>query len=146
MACMQKSKYRRDKPKYDDMDNLARDAAEAKAAGLSYGQWKAMQDKPVVIVKKNDEIPDGWKVCEHCGKLYKQNKYGNKKQKYCEIGCQKEAQKIRNKDKRKEYHRKYMETKRAAEREAKQAEERKANAEIMKRWEENRKKVANGSC
>ena len=45
MACMQKSLYRKEKAKKKEMDNLAKDAAAAKAAGMSYGQWKAMQEE-----------------------------------------------------------------------------------------------------
>lgn len=117
MACMQKSKYRRDKPKYDDMDNLARDAALAKDAGMSYGQWKAMYPNTKVdelkIKPVKKEVEPGWKVCPHCGKKFKPNKFASTRQTYCEIGCQKEAQKARDKDKMREYYREYMAKKRA---------------------------------
>lgn len=50
--------------KKKEMDNLAKDAAAALAAGMSYGKWKAMQD-PVKIEEPNpDEIPEGYKICE----------------------------------------------------------------------------------
>lgn len=117
MACMQKSKYRRDKTTYEEMYNLARDAAEAKAAGMSYGQWKAMQDKPVVIKEKTEVAKDtlaaGWKVCLYCGKPFRPSKWSTNRQQYCEIGCQKAAQKERDREKMRVYHREYMAKKRA---------------------------------
>ena len=83
--------------KKKEMDNLAKDAAAALAAGMSYGKWKAMQDNPVVIEKK-EVLREGWKVCPVCGKKFKLNKYGSR-QIYCEIGCQKKAQYERTKEK-----------------------------------------------
>lgn len=38
--------------KKKEMDNLAKDAAAALAAGMSYGKWKAMQEQPEVREKK----------------------------------------------------------------------------------------------
>lgn len=99
--------------KKKEMDNLAKDAAAALAAGMSYGYWKAMQDKPVVIEKKEGP-PEGWKVCPRCGKEFKPTQKRGK-QIYCELECQKEAQRERYRatDKYKEYYRSYMEKKRA---------------------------------
>ena len=96
--------------KKKEMDNLAKDAAAAKAAGMSYGKWKAMQYNPVVI-KKKEEIPEGWKVCPHCKKPFKPN-HGNK-QIYCEVTCQREAQKERDiaNGKRQECYRRWKEKK-----------------------------------
>ena len=74
------------------MDRLAMNAMLARQAGMSYGKWKAMQ-KPVEVQKK--AIPDGWQVCEWCGKPFKPKT--KKKQMYCEIGCQKEAYKEKQK-------------------------------------------------
>lgn len=103
--------------KKKEMDNLAKDAAAALAAGMSYGRWKAMQDKPVVIDKpKTDELPEGWKVCPFCGKRFKPNKYGNGRQVYCCVEHQRAALRERNKDEYKEYYRSYMERKRAEQR------------------------------
>ena len=70
-----------------EMDNLAKDAAAALAAGMSYGKWKAMQG--YTEVKKADEIPKGWRACKVCGKIFKPTN----KQIYCEYACQKTAQK-----------------------------------------------------
>lgn len=43
-------------------DNLSRDAAAARAAGTTYGKWKAMQE-PVKIVPKKEKK----NVCLECG-------------------------------------------------------------------------------
>lgn len=47
------------------MDNTAKDAAKAKAAGLSYGYWKIANPntKPVEEEKTN-------RVCPECGKAF----------------------------------------------------------------------------
>ena len=71
------------------MDKLAKDARKAKQAGLSYGQWKAMQ--PRVTVKKQ-EIPDGWQACECCGKPFKPKGGG---QRFCDIDCREKSYKAR---------------------------------------------------
>jgi hypothetical protein len=65
------------------MDNLAREAMLAKEAGVSYGQWKALQ-KPKQVLRK---IPEGWIACEHCGKYFKPRA----NQRFCDIGCRAEA-------------------------------------------------------
>ena len=68
-------------------DNLSRDAAAARAAGMTYGKWKAMQE-PVKIVPKKEKKP----VCLNCGApLTGQQK------KYCCNECEKE---YRNKSRR----------------------------------------------
>lgn len=65
-------------------DRLSIEAFKAKQAGLSYGQWKALQ-KPEKIEPK---IPEGWKECLHCGRQFKTNRSD---QKYCDIECQRVA-------------------------------------------------------
>lgn len=65
-------------------DKLAQEAAKARAAGMSYGQWKALQ--PVVVADPR-AIPDGWKACEYCGKPFK----GKVNKRFCEVGCRLEA-------------------------------------------------------
>ena len=77
-------------------DKLAQDAAAAKAANMSYGQWKAMQDQPVEIVER--ELPPGWMVCKQCGKPFKPT--SKRKQLYCEAFCGKQAQRERERLKR----------------------------------------------
>lgn len=72
-------------------DKLAQDAAAARAAGMSYGKWKALQSEPV---KEKKGIPEGWLVCKYCGKPFKPKVKRN--QIYCEAYCQAEAQKERD--------------------------------------------------
>lgn len=59
-------------------DKLAQDVAAAHAAHMSYGQWKAMQDRP------EPKIPDDWKLCKYCGKPFKPRTT----QVYCNNNCQ----------------------------------------------------------
>lgn len=87
------------------MDNLARDAMLAREAGMTYGRWKAMQ-KPAKPVKK--EIPEGWKECPQCKKLFKPNRAN---QIYCDIGCRTKAYAPKARAAMKEYHAKRMERK-----------------------------------
>lgn len=48
-------------------DKLAQEAAQAKAAGMSYGKWKAMQQPEV-----KPEIHDGYMRCKcGCGAIFK---------------------------------------------------------------------------
>jgi hypothetical protein len=77
-------------------DKLSQDAAAAKAARMSYGQWKALQ-KPVKIVEKG--IPEGWRICEYCGKAYKPK--SKRPTKYCEIYCANQASSERDRQRRK---------------------------------------------
>ena len=76
-------------------DKLAQDAAAALAAGMTYGKWKAMNSHPVTIEKK---IPDGWRVCEWCGKPFRPSTKSNKR--FCEVYCQKEAYHARRRQQR----------------------------------------------
>lgn len=64
-------------------DKLAIEAQKAKAANMSYGKWKAMQEP----VKAEKQIPDGWKVCPWCKKAFKPV-CG---QRYCELYCRTQA-------------------------------------------------------
>lgn len=78
-----------------ELDNLDLDMIRCKADGYGchYGAWKATQDRPVTIEKKT-EIPEGWKICQNCGKPFKLGWRGSR-QIYCEIYCQKQAQQKR---------------------------------------------------
>ena len=107
--------------KTKEPDKLALDMIQCRQDGYGchYGAWKALQDRPVVIKKKEDEIPDGWKVCLYCRKPFKPKKYSNNRQIYCEIECQKSAQRERDREKFREYRREYMAKKRAEERKVK---------------------------
>ena len=79
-------------------DKLAQDVSKAIAAGMSYGKWKAMQDNPV---KVKEGIPEGWLVCQYCGKPFKPKT--KRRQFYCEAGCQVQAQYKRDRAKMAQY-------------------------------------------
>lgn len=103
--------------KYKEPDKLALDMMQCKADGFGchYGQWKALQD-PVAVERK---IPDGWLICPECGKSFKPGKYSNRKRIYCDITCQKTAQRARYIEKHREYNRIYAAKRRAEERKKK---------------------------
>ena len=84
-------------------DKLAIEAGMAKAAGMSYGKWKAMQQPE----KVEGAIPEGWLVCEHCGRVFKPKT--KRPQKYCEVGCQREAWNLAHKESNAKYMREYRE-------------------------------------
>ena len=94
--------------KKKEMDNLAKDAAEALKAGMSYGKWKALQK--TVPIKKKEGIPDGWRVCKHCGMPFKPKM---KSQIYCEAACQRAEACKKHKAKQLEAMRRYRERKKA---------------------------------
>jgi hypothetical protein len=103
--------------KKKELDKLSLDMIQCEKDGFGchYGRWKALQDKPVVVEKKEKEvIPDGWKACKNCGKLFKIGSYG-KNRVYCDVTCQRQAASKRKKSKynTREYNRRYMEKKRA---------------------------------
>ena len=70
-------------------DKLAEDVSKAIAANMSYGKWKAMQGVPAK--KGTNELPEGFKKCPWCGVYFKPKV----NQKYCDIQCQKQAQRAR---------------------------------------------------
>lgn len=75
-------------------DNLAKDAMLARKAGMTYGQWKALQ--PVV---KFERKPDEREcVCEFCGKTFV--KLTNQKRKYCDWTCSNNAANARLKERK----------------------------------------------
>lgn len=100
-----------------EMDNLAKDAAAALAAGMSYGRYMALRYKPPVrerpSTKKDTskkEVPKGARVCVICGEVF----YTKMPHQLC---CSKECSKENGRRKSREYQRiKY------AERKAKNAE------------------------
>ena len=79
--------------KKKEMDKLAKDAASAKAAGMSYGRWKAMQEPGEPLKRKVYGNPC---VCAWCGKTF-YYKSGHKK-KYCDSICQRAASDQRNRE------------------------------------------------
>ena len=81
-------------------DKLSQDAAEALAAGMSYGKWKGLQ--PLVKIEKQ-EIPEGWKLCAFCGKPFKPKAKSN--QKYCDSVCGNRARARRDRQRARSHHR-----------------------------------------
>lgn len=53
------------------LDNLSLDMiqCEKDGFGVSYGRWNATQERKELV--KDETIPAGWKLCEHCGKPFK---------------------------------------------------------------------------
>ena len=86
-------------------DKLAQDVSKAIAAKMSYGKWKAMQEP----VKLEKQIPEGWLVCEYCGRAFKPKT--KKSQRFCEVECQKQAYV----EKKREYMARYRAEKRASD-------------------------------
>lgn len=76
-------------------DQLAKDAAAASAARMSYGKWKAMQDG-TVIIKPDTGLPKGFKHCPWCNTIFKPKA----NQVYCSVYCQKSAQRKRDRQKK----------------------------------------------
>lgn len=68
-------------------DKLSQEVAQALAAGMSYGKWKALQE-PVKIVKE-EEIPEGWSKCQYCGKVFKPTI--KRPQKFCDSVCREKS-------------------------------------------------------
>ena len=73
------------------MDNLARDAIAARAAGTSYGKWKTMHPQ---TMERRDEplIPEGANAvrCKICGKRFVKSR---KHLVYCSQECSAEGYK-----------------------------------------------------
>ena len=74
------------------MDKLAKEAQKAKQAGLSYGQWKAMQPR---TDKNKQRIPDGWQACEYCGKPFKKAY----RKRFCDVFCRESSYRARTRRK-----------------------------------------------
>ena len=85
------------------MDNLARCAMLAKRDGMSYGHWMAIHGEKVIT--KKEVIPEGWRQCEYCRKLFR----ANKQQRFCEPYCRNQAYAVTNREKLAEKNRKYRE-------------------------------------
>ena len=75
------------------MDNLARCAMLAKRDGKSYGQWMAIHGEKEI--KKKKVIPEGWKPCEYCGKMFRAGQH----KRFCEIECRTRAYYENNREK-----------------------------------------------
>ena len=79
------------------MDNLSKCMIQCKADGFGvhYGAWRAAQGDTIEV---KTVIPEGWRECEYCGKLFKP--YNKRLQRFCEAGCQVAAANARYKEKR----------------------------------------------
>lgn len=82
--------------KKESMDKLAWENAQALAAHMSYGKWKAKQS-PAKLISVSEDIPAGWSRCEWCGTLYKPK--SKRPQKYCQAYCQVSATRASVKEK-----------------------------------------------
>jgi hypothetical protein len=81
--------------KKKELDNLSKDMIQCAKDGFGchYGRWKATQ--PIVAVVKDDTLPDGWKLCEYCGKPFK----GISPKRFCDVLCRNKAYYEKNRDK-----------------------------------------------
>lgn len=84
--------------KKQEPDKLEQEVSQAIAAGMTYGRWKALQPPAQTESKP---IPDGWLVCEYCGKPFKPRI--KTAQRFCEVGCQKRAYSEKHKKKNAAY-------------------------------------------
>ena len=74
-------------------------ASEEAGFGVSYGLWRASLPEQEV---NTGEIPEGWRVCQYCGKAYKPKQ--RRLTKYCSPECKEiswnETKKIRQREQR----------------------------------------------
>jgi hypothetical protein len=91
------------------LDKLSQDAAAALAAGMTYGKWKGLQyekGKVPVLQNREKEIPDGWLVCQHCGKPFLPK--DKRKKKYCDDPCRVAGYQKQNREKLYAYKREWI--------------------------------------
>ena len=95
--------------KKKQLDKLSQEMIQCEKDGFSvhYGRWKATQPivKPVPV-----DLPEGWRVCPHCGREFKPVKGNNK---YCGAECCREANQKRWSMKRATYLKEYKARKKA---------------------------------
>ena len=70
--------------KGDTMDKLSMEVAQALAANMSYGKWKAMQSR--VEVKKTEEERKNKVYCKQCGNEIVEYKYADRVR-FCSRRC-----------------------------------------------------------
>lgn len=83
--------------KQNEIDKLAQDAAAARAAGMSYGKWKAML--PVVPIEPKPPLKSFAEieyVCEQCGCRF--FRYDHIMVKYCGERCRNAAYREKRKE------------------------------------------------
>lgn len=93
------------------MDNLSRMAVLATNAGMSYGQWMALQGDTKPERTEEKELPDGWQKCEWCGAAFKLKT--NKGKRFCDASCQRQANDTKRRKRNAEYMAMYRERKKA---------------------------------
>lgn len=86
--------------KNEHLDHLTRDVLDAEAAGMSYGQYKALNPRTYVDPEYAPPAPKpdpGMRelVCVHCGGTFLTAKQKSNKQ-YCSDECRVEASRERN--------------------------------------------------
>lgn len=115
MACMQKSLYRKERRKKKELDKLSLDMiqCEKDGYGCHYGAWKATQEHQTEFKRKEYEPRFGWCICKYCGKRFPKE---HGKQLYCDSLCQRSFQTEKYREGKREYAKKYMQEKRAEER------------------------------
>lgn len=70
-------------------DKLTQENAQALAAGMSYGKWKALQ--PVAVKEEKPSLPIyDMRKCAFCGLEFRQT-YSSSRKKYCGDWCRKAA-------------------------------------------------------
>ena len=95
--------------KKKELDNLARDAAAALAANMSYGKWKALH--PNTKDKCDEPLPQDSPTCQECGQPFRPRSYV--KQKYCCVECQRASANRRFRENHEDYWKNAMAKKRA---------------------------------
>lgn len=90
------------------MDNLARCAMLAKQKCMSYGRYMALY-RPTLPKKKEENIPEGWRKCLFCGKLFKPKP----SQKFCDLYCRQQAYAQKENEIQRAYMKEYRERKKA---------------------------------
>ena len=68
-------------------DRLSVEVAQALAAGMSYGKWKAMQPPDVPTTSAPKAVIQ--RTCQVCGKVFWQS--DRYRRKYCSVECRYEA-------------------------------------------------------
>jgi hypothetical protein len=76
------------------VDQLAIDAAAARAASLSYGKWRALQPQTQMNPREQKEQKECYikRYCPVCGSEFIVSSYSSKK-KYCGVACNQRAYK-----------------------------------------------------
>lgn len=98
--------------KKKELDKLSLAMIECEKAGYGchYGAWYAathpIKEEPEAKEEKKEKpVPEGWLICQQCGKAFKPKT--KQKQKYCEPMCQYEHEKEKYRTYRADYKREW---------------------------------------